>query len=586
MKIPPYRIKTSDKVNMNIEKYSKWRDDTGKSFIPVAIDGRDLLHDPVLNKGTAFTERERKEFHLEGLLPPHVTNLPAQIERVYEGFCRQQTNIDKYAFLRSLQDRKEILFYATVSKHLEEMLPIIYTPTVGEACQQFSHRFQITRGLYITPGNVDELPEMIHHFPSRDIRIIVATDSQGILGIGDQGVGGMGIPIGKLSLYVLGAGIHPGSCLPITLDVGTNNEERLSDPMYLGVKKHRIKGEEYDNFISRFVENVKQCFPKAVLQWEDFSKDNAFRNLELYRSELPSFNDDIQGTGAVTLAGIISALKMKDESLADQHYAIYGAGAGGGGIGYQIVAGLVEEGLTEREAFERIFVVDSKGLIFEDRKALEAYKKPFAKDRATVSAWETTDRGEIGLLDLIRNQRITVLIGVSGQAGSFDRPIVESLLGHTARPLVFPLSNPTSKSEAAPADLFEYSDGKVITATGSPYDDVEFDDRTFRIGQGNNVFIFPGVGLAAIIGKFDTIDPSVFTTAARALAECVSEQDYMEGSIYPRIKDLQDISVHVAKRVLEQHIDEHPDCGLSRESLDDSVRSVIWTPEYLPYKRV
>jgi malic enzyme len=299
---------------MAIEKYSKWKDETGRSFIPVSIDGLDLLHDQILNKGTAFTVRERREFHLDGLLPPHITTLPAQIERVYEGFCRQGSNIDKYGFLRSLQDRKETLYYATISKYLEEMLPIIYTPTVGEACQQFSHRFQVARGLYITPNNVDEMPEMIHHFPSRDISIIVATDSQGILGIGDQGVGGMGIPIGKLSLYVLGAGIHPASCLPITLDVGTNNEQRLNDPMYLGVKEHRIVGKEYRDFILRFVENIRKCFPNAVLQWEDFSKDNAFGNLERFRSELPSFNDDIQGTGAVTLAGIISALRIKEAS--------------------------------------------------------------------------------------------------------------------------------------------------------------------------------------------------------------------------------------------------------------------------------
>jgi len=571
-------------VIVSIEKYSNWKDESGRSFIPVALDGRDLLHDPFLNKGTAFTKRERDEFHLNGLLPPHITNLSEQVARVYEGFCRLKSNINKYAFLRSLQDRKEILYYATVSKHLEEMLPIIYTPTVGEACQQFSHRFQIARGLYITPDNVDTLPEMIHHFPSGDIRVIVATDSQGILGIGDQGVGGMGIPIGKLSLYVLGAGIHPASCLPVTLDVGTNNEERLRDPMYLGVKRRRITGAEYDIFISRFVENLRKCFPKALLQWEDFSKENAFRNLDRYKTVLPSFNDDIQGTGAVALAGINTALKLKKEKLADQHFAIYGAGAGGGGIAYQIAAALVQKGLSEKEAFQRIFVLDSKGLIVKGRPSLEEYKRPFAKDPATLL--DGSSDTEVSLSHLIGNQRITVLIGVSGHAGAFTKEIVRNMLEYTDRPLVFPLSNPTHRSEAAPADLIAFTEGRVITATGSPFEDVEFNKRSYRIGQGNNVFIFPGVGLAATIGGFEKIDADVFTTAASALTDCVTEEDVGEGAIYPKIQTLREISVRVAEKVLEKHIDENPGCGLERSGLTESIRSMMWLPEYLPYKRV
>ena len=571
---------------MSIEKYYKWKDEQGESFIPVPLDGLDLLHDQFLNKGTAFSAREREEFHLEGLLPPHITTLDEQIERVYEGYLSNQSNIDKYAFLRALQDRKEILFYALVSQHLEEMLPIIYTPTVGEACQQFSHRFQITRGLYITPDNVDEMPEMIHHFPSRDIRIIVATDSQGILGIGDQGVGGMGIPIGKLSLYVLGAGIHPASCLPITLDVGTNNEERLNDPLYLGVKQHRITGEEYHRFIEKFVQNVQKCFPDAVLQWEDFSKDNAFKNLERFENEWPSFNDDIQGTGAVTLAGILSALKIKKEKLADQHFAIYGAGAGGGGIARQILAALTNDGLTQEQALERLFLLDSKGLILNNRDALENYKRPFAKDASLASSWQVKTEGRISLAELVKNQRITVLVGVSGHAGSFDEALVRSMLQYTDRPLVFPLSNPTYKSEATPDDLFAFTDGKVLTATGSPFPNVAFGEREFRIGQGNNVFIFPGVGLAAILGNFETISPEAFTTAAAALAECVSGRDYAEGAIYPRVEYLRDISVHVARRILEQHIDDNPECGLRKDDLEERIRAAMWSPEYLPYKRV
>lgn len=529
---------------VQIEKYQCWKDENGEPFIPVALDGLDLIHDRILSKGSAFTDRERKEFRLSGLLPPHVSTMDEQLGRVYEGFSQSPTDIAKYAYLRALQDRKEILFYALVSRHLEEMVPIIYTPTVGKACQQFSHRYKTTRGLYITQENVDDLPEMIHHFPSRDIHIIVVTDNQGILGIGDQGVGGMGIPIGKLSLYVLGAGIHPASCLPVTLDIGTDNEQLLNDPLYLGAPHPRITGADYAQFIEKFVGHVKACFPDAVLQWEDFSKENAYRNLLKYEQVLPSFNDDIQGTGAVVLGGILSAVKIKREKLTDQVFAVYGLGAGGGGIARQIQAGLIEQGMPEKDAADRIFTFDSQGLILSNREGLSDYKKCFAKDPALVSNCSVTDRSRITLSELMAHQKITVLIGTSKQTGAFSKDIVRQMCVHCNRPMIFPLSNPTSKCEAVPEDLLNWSEGQAIIATGSP---------------------FP---------------------AAHALSECVSNEDLVVGAVYPKIKDLQQVSQHVATAILKKSAAYDPESGLRNQDIPTLIQAATWKPEYLPYRRV
>ncbi|MGL5226178.1 MAG: oxaloacetate-decarboxylating malate dehydrogenase, partial [Aeromonas sp.] len=356
-------------------QYLLWKDAQGVDFRPVALTGTDLLNNRYLNKGTAFTEQERADFDLDGLLPPQVQTFEAQLERVYESFESAQSDIEKYQNLRALQDRNETLFYALLSRHVEQLTPYIYTPTVGKACQEFSHRFQKTRGLYITPNNVDDMGSLTRHFDAKSVRIIVVTDSQGILGIGDQGVGGMGIPIGKLSLYTLGAGIHPACCMPIVLDVGTDNQTLLNDPMYLGQPHPRIRGKEYDDFIEKFVAGVKRYFPNAVLQWEDFSKSNAFNNLSRYQQALPSFNDDIQGTGAVVLAGIIGVVKLKGETLGQQHYVVYGAGAGGVGVADQICAGMIREGMDPQAARDRIYILDTQGLVCDNREGLDEYKR-------------------------------------------------------------------------------------------------------------------------------------------------------------------------------------------------------------------
>jgi malate dehydrogenase (oxaloacetate-decarboxylating) len=571
---------------MAIGKYLSWKDVQGNEFRPVSLTGKDLLNDRTLNKGTAFSYEEREAFQLDGLLPPKVQAFDDQLNRVYNGFKDASTDIEKYLFLRALQDRNETLFYALINRNIEEMTPIIYTPTVGKACQEFSHRYQKARGLYVTLDNVDQMADMARHFSGKEIKIIVVTDSQGILGLGDQGVGGMGIPIGKLSLYTLGAGIHPSHCLPVVLDVGTDNQSLLADPMYLGVPKKRIRGDEYKQFISRFVAQTKRHFPNAVLQWEDFSKSNAFDNLTRYEDEIPSFNDDIQGTGSVVLAGIIGATKIKDENLGDQVYAVYGAGAGGVGVADQIFSGLLKEGLSHDAARERIFILDSRGVVFENREGLDTYKKRYARSWDMARDWRLAEAGKASLQELIDHTKVTVLLGCSGAGGAFKQSHIAKMLDYTERPMVFPLSNPTSSCEALPADIYQWSHGKAIVATGSPFDDVVYEGETFRIGQGNNVFIFPGVGLAAIVGGVQKITMDMFTTAAFALADYVSQDDLANGCVFPRISDLKAVSMQVAMAILERMQQTDPDCCLRGKDIRHELAEQMWEPVYLPYRRV
>jgi len=571
---------------MTIERYLRWKDSKGNEFRPVGLKGQDLLNDRILNKGTAFPNEERDAFQLTGLIPPRVQSFEDQLKRVYQGYLNASTDIQKYIFLRSLQDRNETLFYALISRHVEEMTPIIYTPTVGKACQEFSHRYQKARGLYITPQNIELMDDMVYNFPSKNIKIIVVTDSQGILGIGDQGVGGMGIPIGKLSLYTLGAGIHPACCLPIVLDIGTDNEDLLRDPMYLGVPQRRLVGKKYEFFIEKFVAKVKKHFPTALLQWEDFSKSNAFNNLDTYKKALPSFNDDIQGTGSVVLTGIIGGAKIKKEKLSDQVYIIYGAGAGGVGVADQIHAGLVKEGTDVQDARDKIYILDSRGLVFDDRPGLDEYKKRYAKPSSIAANWNVEKPGQTSLTETINNVPVTVLLGTCGVGKSFKEKHVKQMLTYTDRPMIFPLSNPTSNCEALPEELYKWSDGKAIVATGSPFDDVEHNGQKFRVVQGNNVFIFPGVGLAAILTKTKEVTIDMFTTASFALAECVTEEDLAMGTVYPRIKDLRKVSLHVAVNVIQEFINKDPEHWLHDRDLNDYVEDCMWKPIYLPYKKV
>ncbi len=570
---------------MSVERYQKWRDQKGKPFIPVSVDGNELINDRNLNKGTAFTKEEREIFHLEGLIPPSTASLQDQKARVYEGYCSAPTDIDKYIYLRSLQDRNETLFYSILEDHVEEMIPIIYIPTVGLACQQFSHHYQRARGLYITKENVDQMSEMVHHFPSQDIRIIVVTDSQGILGIGDIGVGGMAVPIGKLSLYTIGAGIHPSFCLPIALDVGTDNEELLQDPLYLGIGHKRLHGKEYSDLIEKFVRNVKEFFPRAVLQWEDFSKRHSFEILEKYKETLPSYNDDIQSTGATVLAGVLNAMKIKGEEMKDQSFVVFGAGSGGIGYARKVCTELVNAGLDEKAAYEKIFIIDSKGLILSNRSDPETYKLPFAKDPAMLSSWSISG-SDPTLLEVVENAGTSVLVGISGRTESFREEHVQAMLKNTDRPVIFPLTNPADESEATPDDLYKWSDGKAIVAVGSHYPDVTFNGKQYRIGQASNSFIFPGIGMASMLSKVQILTDEMFNAAAHALASCVGKTDLDAGIVYPRIKDIQNVAVRTAIGVLKLITEKNPHIGLKREDLHEVVRSNIWKPMYHPYKRV
>lgn len=437
--------------------------------------------------------------------------------------------------------------------------------------------------MYLTPENVESIDKMNLSFDSHDIQIIVVTDSQGILGIGDQGVGGIGIPIGKLSLYTLGAGIHPSNCLAIALDIGTDNKDLLEDSMYLGVPRKRITGEEYENFINKFIIQVKRHFPNVMLQWEGFSKSNAFNNLHKYINYLPSFNDDIQGTGAVVLAGIINAVKIKNEKLCDQKYVVYGAGAGG--VADQICAGLVREGLNFEEAQKNIFILDSKGLVLEDSPNLEDYKKPYAKPVSIIAEWNLALEGKVSLTDVINNVRITVLLGTCGVGSSFTEKHVNKMLTYTERPIIFPLSNPTTSCEALPDDLYKWSNGKAIVATGSPFDDVKYKGQLYRIGQGNNVFIFPAVGLAAILTKAQTISFDMFTTASFALANCVTKEDLQAGIVFPRIKDLQEISLKIVVELVKETVENLNINSIQSDFITEYVKACMWKPEYLSYRR-
>ncbi|MBW6394722.1 NAD-dependent malic enzyme [Thermus sp. SYSU G05001] len=565
--------------------YDVKRDERGERYLEPYVSGFLLLRLPLLNKGTAFTEEERRALGLEGLLPPHVNTLEEQKERVYRRYRLIQSPLEKHIYLRHLQDRNEVLFYALLVDHLEEMLPILYTPTVGEAVREFSHIYRYPRGFTASTKNIDRIEEALANVPLEEVRLIVATDSSAILGIGDQGYGGMAISIGKLTIYTAAGGVGPDKTLPVELDVGTDREDLLTDPLYLGVRHKRLRGEEYYRFLDRFVEAVRRRYPKALIQWEDFAKEAAFTVLERYRKVVPSFNDDIQGTGAVALAGVLSACRLKGEKLSAQVIVIYGAGAGGIGVAWALREGMKREGLSEEEARARVLVLDSKGLLVEGR-SMEAYKQPYAQRRERIAGWEFAGSCP-NLLETIRNARATVLLGLSGQGGSFTEPVARAMMENTPRPVIFPLSNPTSASEALPDDLIYWTEGRALVAAGSPFPPVGYMGRTIPIGQGNNAFIFPGLGLGAVLARAREVTDGMVLEAAYAL------YDYTQGHfpefLYPPVSRLREVSPYVAARVMQKALEEgvaeeERVMGLSFKGLMEFVRSRFWEPKYLPYR--
>jgi len=550
----------------------------------IKLRGQNLLRNPLLNKGSAFTLAERKAFGLEGLIPHAVTTMDVQASRVYEQFSRIQDDFDLYIALSSLQDRNEQLFYRLLSDHLEEYMPIVYTPTVGLATQQYSHAFRRGRGLWITPDHKGQMRDMLKQIAeTRAISLIVVTDGESILGIGDQGAGGMAISIGKLALYSAGAGIDPASTLPISLDFGTNNPQLQNDEYYLGWPHARLTGEAYDELVSEFVTAVKEVFPGVLLQWEDFRKDNALGLMETYRGKITSFNDDIQGTGAVALSGVMTALRVTGESLENLRIVIAGAGAAGIGISRQLRSAMLSTQSGSEKTKPVIAVADSRGLILEHGLSPDSYKQEMSWSKQDLEQFGLDASATPNLHELVAAVKPHVLIGTSGQAGAFDEAMVKEMAKHVERPLIMPFSNPTSHSEALPKSLYQWTNGKCLVATGSPFDPVKFDGKEFHVGQGNNVFIFPGLGLAAIIGSISNITDEQISAAAIALSENVSAEELESGLLYPAVSRLQHVSEKVAEAVLLQAKEE----GLTDIGSADAIRKAIdaarWTPLYSDY---
>ena len=530
--------------------------------------GVDLLHDPTLNKGTAFTEEERDKLALRGLLPPRIFTGEEQSKRILENFHNKTNDLEKYIYMVALQDRNETLFYRTVIDNVEEIMPIIYTPVVGKACQLFGHIWRRPRGLYLTINEKGNIADVLRNWPMKKVGIIVVTDGERILGLGDLGANGMGIPIGKLALYTVCAGVHPSLCLPITIDVGTNNEELLKDPLYIGLLRNRIRGDEYDELIDEFVWAVQDVFPGALIQFEDFSNFNAFRLLRKYQKKVCTFNDDIQGTASVTLAGIYSALRITDQKLTDQKILFQGAGEAGVGIANLIVSAMEAEGMSHDEAKRQCWLVDSKGLVVKSRENLQNHKLAYAHDHEFVP----------DLLSAVETLKPTILVGVSGQPQTFTQPIVEAVGEINEKPVIFALSNPTSKAECTAEQAYSWTNGRAIFASGSPFKPVTLDGKTYIPGQGNNAYVFPGVGLGAIECGTKHVTDEMFFAAAKALANEVTEDDLASGCIYPPLTQIRDVSAVIAAAVAEVAYER----GLATVERPDNLLEYMKSRQYEP----
>jgi len=557
---------------------------TGEVYWAVAKRGEALIDDPFLNKGTCFTAPERAALALEGLLPPGVATESEQRARAYENYCRAGDEVQRYLFLAALQDRNETLFYRLLLDHIEEMVPIVYTPTVGKVCEQFSHIYRRPRGVYISTRHRGRIRDVLRQASSADVRIIVVTDNEAILGLGDLGVGGMPIAIGKLALYTAGAGIHPSGCLPIDLDVGTENQALLDDPLYLGIRHRRLRGEAYASLVDEMVDAIRDVYPNALVQWEDFANRNAFFVLDRYRSRVLSFDDDIQGTGAVIVAGIRTALRKVGRRFEDERVVFLGAGASGGGCALAVRAALREAGVPPAELGRRVLCLDSRGLILADRAGLEGEKKEIAADPEVIRGWVLAREGVAGLEDVARNFAPTVLVGASGQPGAFNEVVIRAMHARCARPIVLPISNPTSRAEATPEDVLRWTGGAAVVGTGSPFPPVSTGGVTHQIGQGNNAFIFPGVGLGATSVAARWLPDAAFTAAGRALDEATGSATAPGSPIYPPLRRLRETSVAVARAVARSLVNEGAADPISGEEIDARILGRMWEPRYRPYR--
>jgi malate dehydrogenase (oxaloacetate-decarboxylating) len=552
--------------------------------VETSLTGMELLSQPLFNKGSSFTEEERTAFRLHGLLPPHVGTLEVQVARRLKALGNQGSDFERYAFLRDLQDLNETLFYALLVQNIEELMPLVYTPTVGEGCQRLSEIWRKPRGLFLSYPNRARIREIIadpHYDP---VRVIVFSDGERILGLGDQGAGGMGIPIGKLSLYTACAGIHPAETLPILLDVGTDNQERLNDPLYIGWRHSRVRGDDYDAFIEDVVSAVSERWPDVLLHWEDFAGSNAARMLDRYRDRLCTFNDDIQGTAAVAAGTLLAAINVTGIPLTEQRIALLGAGSAGAGIASLILKAMLDAGLSESEARKRFYAVDRDGLLLEGMPGITKAQQPFVRARESVSTWNLgTPGGAIGLEDVVANAHPTVLVGVSGQAGAFTETAIREMARHVERPVIFPLSNPTSRAEATPEQLMTWTEGRALIGVGSPFPPVNVNGRAVAIDQTNNAYIFPGVGLGVLASEATRINDAMFMAAAKALGELSPAAKDKEGRLLPPVTELRNVSVAVATAVGRQAQADGLAPKRHDNDLQERILARVWEPAYQPY---
>ncbi len=563
-----------------MEPYRLRTDREGRPCAEVPHRGQILLRHPMHNRGDGFTHEERAAFGLEGLLPEAVSTPEQRSRRAYGSVMRAREPLERYLALAALQDCDEILFYRLLVDHVEELLPFVYTPTVGQACQQYSQLFHRPRGVWITPRHRGRIEQILGNAPFEDVRLVVVTDNERILGLGDLGAGGMGIPIGKLALYTAAAGIHPAQCLPVSLDVGTDNAALLDDELYLGWRHPRLRGEAYDSLVDEFVQAVRRRFPSAVLQWEDFKKANAFRLLDRYRKIVTSFNDDIQGTGAVAVAGILAGARATGVALREERVVILGAGGAGIGIARLLRSTLRRAGLADEALTAAIAVLDTGGLLADDREVAEPYKREFAWPAALASR---RGLGKGGLRDLeavVRAVKPTVLIGTSGQPGLFTEAVVRAMANGTARPVLFPMSNPTSKTEAKPADVIRWSNGRALVATGSPFEPVSFGGRTIRIGQINNAFVFPGLGLGVLVAEAHEVTDGMFAAAADCLASQVRDEDLAAGSLFPPQSEIRRVQAAIAEAVVRVARDEGVGKAIADDAIPAAVAARVWDPRH------
>jgi len=544
-----------------------------KRHIDKSLNGSQILHDPLLNKGSAFSLKERVAFNLNGLLPPRVLTIEDQKNRIMENYYNKQDNLEKYIFLIALQDRNETLFYKTLIDEIDTLMPIIYTPVVGEACQKYGHIFRRPRGLYISKNDKGNIKNILKNWPNKKVDVIVVTDGERILGLGDLGSNGMGIPVGKLSLYTACAGIDPSRCLPIMLDVGTENNNLKEDPLYIGLTNGRVRGQAYDDFIDEFMEQVSLVFPDAIIQFEDFGNRNAGRLLKKYKNNYRMFNDDIQGTAGVTLAGLLASQRITKKSLADEKILFYGAGTAGIGIAHLYVKALVEEGYTEDDAKKRCWFVDSKGLVVKSRKDLSNDKSFFAHNHEI----------EDNLIDIIQSIRPTALIGISGHGRAFSKNVIQLMAEFNKYPIIFALSNPTSSSECTAEQAYRWTKGRCLFASGSPFDEVVFDGKTFTPGQGNNAYIFPGVGLGIVLTRSKIISNDLFLVAAKTLARLVTDGELSNGQLYPSLSGIRKVSKTIAIKVAKKVISSGFANDNNYDNLEKHLDVLIYNPEYQDY---